>query len=99
MNRKFVKENKKVVREFLGGLLTKIVTGKVNRKVQNLIDNDPEIKKSKEKIKNLEKQMLSKVKRLPQNQNYPSKQYSYSQGRYKVRIFNEKFYCLYINYN
>ena len=49
MNRKFVKENKKVVREFLGGLLTKIVTGKVNRKVQNLIDNDPEIKKSKEK--------------------------------------------------
>ena len=49
MNRKFVKENKKVVREFLGGLLTKI-------------DNDPEIKKSKEKIKNLEKQMLSKVK-------------------------------------
>ena len=62
MNRKFVKENKKVVREFLGWLLTKIVTGKVNRKVQNLIDNDPEIKKSKEKIKNLEKQMLSKVK-------------------------------------
>ena len=61
MNRKFVKENKKVVREFLGGLLTKIVTGKVNRKVQNLIDNDPEIKKSKEKIKNLEKQMLSKI--------------------------------------
>ena len=34
----------------------------MNRKFVKEIDNDPEIKKSKEKIKNLEKQMLSKVK-------------------------------------
>ena len=32
MNKKFIKENKKQLREFLGNLLTKIITAKVNKK-------------------------------------------------------------------
>ena len=61
MNRKFVKENKKVVKEFLGNLLVKIVTGKLKKDLQKSIDNDPNIQKKKSELKALEKQMLKKI--------------------------------------
>ena len=62
MNRKFVKENKGLVKEFLGNLLTKIITGKVNTKFDKMIANDPKIQQHKKNIKKIEKQMLDKVK-------------------------------------
>ena len=61
MNRKFVKENKKVIREFLGNLLVKIVTGKLKRDLQKSIDNDPNIQRKKSEIKAIEQQMLMKI--------------------------------------
>ena len=62
MNKKFVKENKGLVKEFLGNLLTKIITGKVNKKFDKMIANDPKIQQHKKNIKKIEKQMLDKVK-------------------------------------
>lgn len=62
MNRKFVKENKPLVREFLGKLLTNIILGKVDKDFQKLIDKDPSIQQKKEKIKDMEKQLLDKVR-------------------------------------
>jgi len=61
MNRKFVKENKKVIREFLGNLLVKIVTGKLKKDLQKSIDNDPNIQKHTAQLQSLEKQMLFKI--------------------------------------
>ena len=62
MNRKFIKENKPLVREFLGKLLTNIILGKVDKDFQKLIDKDPSIQQKKEKIKDMEKQLLDKVR-------------------------------------
>ena len=62
MNKKFVKENKSLVREFLGGLITKIVTGRAPKKFQKALDNDPKIQQHKANIKKIEKQMLDKIK-------------------------------------
>ena len=47
MNRKFVKENKALVREFLGGLITKIVTGRAPAKFQKALDKNPKIQQHK----------------------------------------------------
>jgi len=64
MNRKFVKENKQVVKEFLGSLLVKIISGKLNKDLRKKIQNDPEFKARQETMKKLEKQMLDRIKHL-----------------------------------
>jgi hypothetical protein len=63
MNKKFIKENKPLVREFLGSLITKIVTGRAPAKFQKALDNDPVIQKQKDQLKKIEKQMLDKIKK------------------------------------
>jgi hypothetical protein len=60
MNRKFVKENKALVREFLGGLITKIVTGRAPAKFQKALDKNP-------KIQQIEKDMLAAIKDAKKN--------------------------------
>jgi hypothetical protein len=62
MNKKFVKENKKIVREFLGAILTGIITGKMNRSLRKKIENDPAIQQHKINIQKIEKRMEDKVK-------------------------------------
>ena len=64
MNRKFVKENKQVIKEFLGNLLVKIISGKLNRDLRKKIQNDPGFKARQEKMKKLEKQMLDRIEYL-----------------------------------
>ena len=44
MNKKFVKENKKVLREFISSLLASMIAGQGMRKIQKLIDKDPVMK-------------------------------------------------------
>ena len=59
MNRKFIKENKQLVREFLGKILGSIMLGKLNRDLRN----DPIIKQTKVNIKKIEKQMMDKIEK------------------------------------
>lgn len=63
MNRKFVKENKSLVREFLSNLIVKILTGKVSKDIERKLDSDPKIRQHKANIKRIEKQMIDKIKR------------------------------------
>ena len=45
MNRKFVKENKKVLREFLGKAIVNFFTNQGKKEIARMIDNDPELRK------------------------------------------------------
>jgi|TARA_R100000742_G_C4244692_1_gene63804 hypothetical protein len=67
MNRKFVKENKALVREFLGGLITKIVTGRAPAKFQKALDKNPKIQQHKKNIQKIEKDMLAAIKDAKKN--------------------------------
>ena len=51
------KENKQLVREFLGAILGSLLVGKLNRDLKN----DPIIKQSAANIKKIEKQMMDKI--------------------------------------
>ena len=45
MNRKFVKENKKVLREFLGKAIVNFFTNQGKKEIARMIDNDHELRK------------------------------------------------------
>tara|TARA_A100001201_G_scaffold64343_1_gene60630 strand:- start:646 stop:879 length:234 start_codon:yes stop_codon:yes gene_type:complete len=62
MNRKFVKENKKVLREFLGKAIVSFLTNQGKRSINRQINNDPELKKVSDDLKKLNKELN---KRLP----------------------------------
>jgi dsRNA-specific ribonuclease len=53
MNRKFVKENKKVLREFISSLLASMIAGQGMRKIQKLIDKDPVMKAKQQRVTKL----------------------------------------------
>jgi hypothetical protein len=67
MNRKFVKENKQLVKEFLGNLLVKIISGKLNRDLTKKIENDPAFKSRQKEMEKLEKQMLDRITQMRKN--------------------------------
>ena len=48
MNRKFVKENKQVLKEFLGKLIVNILTKKNKRALDKVIAADPTLRKNKD---------------------------------------------------
>ena len=66
MNRKFVKENKTLVKEFIGALISKIVAGGIDRSIERKMKKDPEFRKAVTKLrvdyKELDKR-LKKAKR------------------------------------
>ena len=51
MNRKFVKENKKALREFLGGIVSSLLTGKMKRNVYSDLMKNHELRKQKNSIR------------------------------------------------
>ncbi len=70
MNRKFIKENKSILREFIADILSKILTGKARRQVQNIIDKDPELQTKIKKIFRLRKSVedrMDKIKKSDPN--------------------------------
>ena len=81
MNRKFVKENKVVLKEFIGALIGAVVTGALSRDVKKKIANDPAFQKRGEEIKRLSKDLskrLEKYKKTdPEFYNSLKKQASY----------------------
>lgn len=64
MNRKFVKENKQVLREFIGKLLANILTKRNKRELDKIIASDPELKKDKEEMIRLKKSIESRIDKL-----------------------------------
>ena len=61
MNRKFVKEYKTLVKEFLSNLIIKVLTGKAHKDIQRKLAADPKIQQHKANIKKIEKQILDKI--------------------------------------
>ena len=64
MNRKFVKENKKALREFLGGIVSSLLTGKMKRNVYSDLMKNPEIRKQKTQLDKLATDFEKKVDKI-----------------------------------
>ena len=62
MNKKFVKENKKVLREFLGKAIVNFFTNQGKKEIARMIDNDPELRKVRSSLIKNTKELN---KRLP----------------------------------
>ncbi len=67
MNKKFVKENKQVIKEFLGKLIANIIAGKLNKDLRKQIQNDPKFKSKETEMKRIEKQMLDRITKMRKN--------------------------------
>lgn len=63
MNRKFVKENKKVLREFFIDMLTSLVSKRAISNLDKIIDASPELKKEKDAIVRMSNKLRKKVQK------------------------------------
>ena len=61
MNRKFVKENKQVIREFIGKLLVNILTKRNKKALDKVIAADPTLRKNKDDMIKLSKKIQDKI--------------------------------------
>ena len=64
MNRKFVKENKQVIREFIGKLLVNILTKRNKKALDKVIAADPTLKGKKQDMIRLRKSIESRIDKL-----------------------------------
>lgn len=69
MNKKFVKENKQVLREFIGKLLVKLFSNRSKRELDKMIEKDPVLKKRKDDIEKLGKDISIRIDKLEKD--YP----------------------------
>ena len=63
MARKYIYSEKKVLKEFLGTLLSKIIVDKNSKVLQNLIKTDPIIAKANREIERLGKEISQDIQR------------------------------------
>jgi Na+/phosphate symporter len=63
MNRKFVTENKRVLREFFIDMLTSLVSKRAISNLDKIIDADPELKKEKDAIVRMSNSLRKKVQK------------------------------------
>ena len=63
MKRKFVKENKAVLREFVGSIISAIVTGKLSRDVSKKLNADPEFKSKRKEIEKLTSDLAKRLEK------------------------------------
>jgi hypothetical protein len=64
MNRKFVKENKQVLREFIGKLLSNILLRRNKREIDKFINADPTLKQKRDNIMKLRKSMEDRLDKM-----------------------------------
>ena len=64
MNRKFVKENKQVLREFIGKLLSNILLRRNKREIDKFINADPALKKNRQEMEKLTKDIRDRINKL-----------------------------------
>jgi len=69
MNRKFVKENKHILREFIAGIVAAVIGAKGSRDINKMIDKNPVLKAKRTElradVKALEKKIQDYVKKNP----------------------------------
>tara|TARA_B100001057_G_C22117082_1_gene669325 strand:- start:239 stop:496 length:258 start_codon:yes stop_codon:yes gene_type:complete len=63
MNKKFVTENKRVLREFFIDMLTSLVSKRAISNLDKIIDADPELKKEKDAIVRMSNSLRKKVQK------------------------------------
>ena len=64
MNRKFVKENKQLVREFIAGLISSIVAGKLSKNLEKTLMSKPETKKDIQDLRAIRKSLKTRLDRM-----------------------------------
>ena len=64
MNKKYVKENKSLVREFLSSLISSIVTGKLSKNLEKTLMSKPETKKDIQDLRKMKKDLFKKLERI-----------------------------------
>ena len=87
MNRKFVKENKKVLRECLSNIVAAALGAKGLRDIDKVIDANPELKQRKAEINKNAQELTTRIKKFiaanPEDAAKLKKKYSYYLKRYK----------------
>jgi len=71
MNKKYIKENKKAIREFLGGILGAVLAGRVSVDMDKEIKKNPELMKQRDKLKTAASQMEKTAREMAKK--YPEK--------------------------
>ena len=87
MNRKFVKENKKVLREFLSNIVAAALGAKGLRDIDKVIDANPELKQRKAELNKNAQELTTRIKKFiaanPEDAARLKKKYSHYLKRYK----------------
>jgi hypothetical protein len=66
MNRKFVKENKPLVREFISSLISAIVTGKLSKNLEKTLMSKPETRKDIQDVRKMRKDLEKRLEKTKQ---------------------------------
>ena len=64
MNRKFIKENKKTIKEFLGKFLSNVLTKRSNKALTKAIESAPTMKSRSDKIIKLGNQISQRLDKM-----------------------------------
>ena len=87
MNKKFVKENKKVLREFISNIVAAALGAKGLRDIDKVIDANPELKRKKAEINKSAQELTTRIKKFiednPKDAKRLKKKYSHYLKRYK----------------
>tara|TARA_B100000214_G_scaffold305274_1_gene236181 strand:+ start:762 stop:1025 length:264 start_codon:yes stop_codon:yes gene_type:complete len=87
MNRKFVKENKKPLREWFTNLIAAILGVKSLKGIDKIIDDNPELSKKRTALKKSSKELADRMRKYiadnPEEAEKLEKKWSYYLKRYK----------------
>lgn len=64
MNRKFIKENKSVLKEFIASVLGAILAKRGVSKLDKFIDSQPELKRKRQEIEKLGKDLTARIEKV-----------------------------------
>lgn len=64
MNKTFIKENKSVIREFIGSIISSFFANQGSKTIDNIINKNPELKQRRDKITKLGDEFRDKLRKL-----------------------------------
>ena len=64
MNKTFIKENKSVIREFIGSIISSFFANQGSKTIDNIINKNPELKQRRDKITKLGDEIRDKLRKL-----------------------------------
>ena len=83
MNRKFVKENKTLVKEFIGSIIKSIIGNRAAKNINNMIDSDPQLRKTRDDFVRLNKQLEDRFADIKKRD---PERYEYLVKKYKIKV-------------